>query len=712
MRISRLNSDRFRSCRLGMIAVLLCAGCHGPGLRRVARQTDHPRSLDQLYFEAIGARPNYPENTHTPHEGTVLSDGPTLDGFLTGASAPATEPAAFPQAASTPPTLPPTPGGSNRVTPVEWQQTAAPGIVPAAASSDRAAGSDVRVTEIFEDTDIRQAIQALATQAGASVIIDERVAGITTAFIEDEPFELALRKVLLPLGLISRVHDGQYLIGSADPDSALFPLLAETSEYKPRHMSPQELLPMLPERLQGYVRLVVKRNLMVIEAPPEMAARIIEQLQRVDQPVPQVVLEAIVCVYNPNQEFTFSNELRQALNVDGNEVLNLGTLGLAATGVFSPFGLQNAFNDFARTSMFLRLLAQEGYITIRAAPRVMAKDGEKATISISRETFFALQPSSANLLFRQDVQKVDAGIVLDIVPVIRGNSVTVTIEKAEVSEDVRGTDQNDTLTSQFPLINRRQVSTTVHVQDGQTIVIGGLTQRQTIDRFSKVPYLHRVPWLGKMFERIEQEDESVDVAIFISPKIIRPLVCDESCPVDVGRGFSEEPRTAGPTLIPPSTLPPPMPVSEPPMPSSQPTARPQPAVDSSLPGSLRQRQQLPRHRPNPARPHTGCAHAGRTTGDARTIVHQRQQSARPAGTSAAQVRHAPPGRFITNCCPVVASRSNRSNSRKGITRPPRFDVAAGTPLVLNRLHGRADDHRAASAQVTNRDGIEDSPLPV
>ena len=61
-----------------------------------------------------------------------------------------------------------------------------------------------KVNDYFEETDVRQAIQSLASQAKASVIMDEQVSGITNAVIENEPFEAALRKVLLRLRKSSR----------------------------------------------------------------------------------------------------------------------------------------------------------------------------------------------------------------------------------------------------------------------------------------------------------------------------------------------------------------------------------------------------------------------------------------------------------------------------------------------------------------------------
>jgi type II secretory pathway component GspD/PulD (secretin) len=262
--------------------------------------------------------------------------------------------------------------------------------------------------------------------------------------------------------------------------------------------------------------------MIIVEAPPARLQEIHERLERFDQPVPQVVLEAIVCVISPESGFRSGLDWGHALTLGDRDLLNLGLAGLTFGGSVTPLGLQNYFNDFAVTSAFVRLLAQEGYLTIRAAPRVMAKDGEKAEISIGRESFFSTQPAlNAQFLFRQDIERVEAGIELNITPVIRGDNITVTIEKAEVSEDIRAKDLNPQINNNpFPLINRRRVSTTVNVQDGKTIVIGGLVTRQTVDRVSRVPVLGHCPGIGRMFEIVEKEEKDVEVVIFISPRLV------------------------------------------------------------------------------------------------------------------------------------------------------------------------------------------------
>jgi type II secretory pathway component GspD/PulD (secretin) len=406
-----------------------------------------------------------------------------------------------------------------------------PSRPPAARLASFTADPGPRVNEIFEETDVRQAVQALAIQANVSVVLDEQVSGLTSAVIEDEPFESALRKVLLPLGCVYRQHKGQYLIGVEDPQSSLFPLIAQRCDYAPQHLSPDELTSLLPDRFKKFLRVVDKRNRIVIEAPADTAEQILQELMRVDQPVPQVVLEVLVCVMSPEFRKRFGFDLEHGVQLDGGGLQSLKIHDLAFSGTIGPAAYGDLFSDFAVTSHFLQCLEQEGYVNIRATPRVMAKDGEKAEISIGRESYFSIQPLDVEFFYRQEIEKVESGITLEILPVIRGDNVTVTIERAEVSEDVRGYGSGAELASPYPLINRRKVTTTVHVKDGQTIVIGGLNQTQLVDRVDKVPFLGDIPGLRWLFRRIEKQEQETEVMIFISPRIVRASDAVDAGPI-------------------------------------------------------------------------------------------------------------------------------------------------------------------------------------
>lgn len=394
---------------------------------------------------------------------------------------------------------------------------------PAALTSAKSAAGATLVSEFFEDTDLVEALQVLAQQAEVPLVIGEQVGGRTSAYIEDRPFEEALRQLLLPLGYVYRYRNGAYYIGALDTESNLFRYIATEQAYRPTHLGADELKEMLPNDLKRFVRVSDRRHMVRVEAPEDIASDILRRLHEYDQPVPQVVLEALVCVISPNTSSQFGMDSAHTVAENGSDLLNVGLDGLLLGGTVSPYGVRNALSDFAQTSAFVRLLAQEGYLAIRAAPRVMGRDGEKAQISIARENYFAVQPTSSDttdIFVRQEIQQVESGIALELTPTIRGDRITIQIDKAEVSEDVQFGGPTSVVNNPYPQINRRTVSTTVEVRDGQTIVIGGLVQKQTVDRVTQVPLLCKLPGLGKVFTTVERQDEEAEIVVFISPRLV------------------------------------------------------------------------------------------------------------------------------------------------------------------------------------------------
>lgn len=389
-----------------------------------------------------------------------------------------------------------------------------------------------RITEEFVETDVREALLILAEEAEIDLVMDENVAGVVNTQINDLPIDLAIEKVLMPLGLVSARQGNRIVVAPPDPASPLFSYVAETTEYRPMHLDAATLMTTVPKSLEQFVNSIQGNNLILIEAPRNIRQQILDRFVSIDQPVPQVVLEAIICVVSPDSGFQLGLDWQHAVELNGRTALKLGAQGLALSGAVSQPGLNSVFSDFATTSAFVKLLNENGYVTIRASPHVMAKDGQKANISINRETFFSTQLNQSGttsdngaFFFQNNIQKVLSGIELDITPHIRGDVVTIEIEKAEVSEDIRSANTELAL-NPYPIINRRSVSTTVHVKDGKTIVIGGLVQQETIDRVNHVPGLSRIPLLGYLFKSKQRQTREADVVIFISPRIVKPCLTD------------------------------------------------------------------------------------------------------------------------------------------------------------------------------------------
>ncbi len=384
------------------------------------------------------------------------------------------------------------------------------------------------VSEEFVDTDLREALITLAEKGDVDLVMDDKVNGVVSTKIDNLTLDQAFEKVLMPLGLYCTWRDNQVVVAPADPASPLFPYVATTVDYRAKHVDVKTLMTTVPLNMTQYVKALDGTNQIMIEAPEALSRRIEQRFAIVDQPVPQVVLEAIICVVSPDTAFQLGLDWQHAVELNGDTAFKLGATGLAMSASASPPGVDAVFSDFATTSAFVKMLSENGYLTIRASPHVMAKSGEKANISINRETFFSVSPQSSSsnstnsIFFQQNIQKVDAGITLEITPTIRDDLVTIKIDRAEVSEDVRQANSEAAL-NPYPIINRRSVSTTVHVKDGKTIVIGGLVQRETVDRVNEVPGLSKIPLMGYLFKSKQRQTREADVIIFISPRIIQPI---------------------------------------------------------------------------------------------------------------------------------------------------------------------------------------------
>jgi type IV pilus assembly protein PilQ len=366
--------------------------------------------------------------------------------------------------------------------------------------------------EDFIEMDVREALLALAENAKVDLVVGDKVSGVVNARIENLTFDAALEKVLLPLGFHFARNGEQYVVATPDPADPLFSFIAKRIEYKPQHLEAATLMETVPTNMAKYAKVIASANLILVEAPNRIADQIVERFASIDQPVPQVILEAIICVVSPDSGFQFGLDWQHAVELNGENALRIGAQGLALNSSYSRAGANAIFSDFASTSTFVKLLNENGYLTIRASPHVMAKDGKQATIG---------NDDNSSFFFQQEIQKVESGITLDFTPHIRGDVVTLDIEKAEVSEDIRNANTELAL-NPFPIINRRSVSTTVHVKDGKTIVIGGLVQRETVDRINRIPGFSKIPLMGYLFETTQRQTRDAEIVIFISPRIVTP----------------------------------------------------------------------------------------------------------------------------------------------------------------------------------------------
>lgn len=173
------------------------------------------------------------------------------------------------------------------------------------------------------------------------------------------------------------------------------------------------------------------------------------------------------------------------------------------------------FSDGESWAGLLKVLATDSESNVLSTPSLTTLDNEEATISIGQEipVITGSQLGTGNANPFQSVDRLDVGIKLKITPQINeGNAVVLEIEQ-EVS-GIAGNTAVDIIT------NKRQINTTVLVNSGQTIVLGGLIDNDIQESEQKIPLLGDIPWLGRLFSSTTTSKRKTNLMVFIRPTII------------------------------------------------------------------------------------------------------------------------------------------------------------------------------------------------
>ena len=192
-----------------------------------------------------------------------------------------------------------------------------------------------------------------------------------------------------------------------------------------------------------------------------------------------------------------------------------GTLD-TRSGTISYSNLGELPNDFEAR---LRVLETEHRARVRAAPRMAVINGHQADIFIGTRRFIKV----LLITFGQSTEKVqgiDVGVKLRVTP-LTGGGGEITLKIDDKGTEVSNISEVDPQTG-LPVLSTRQAGTTVRVKDHETVMIGGLSQRQTEDRITKIPVLGDLPLIGGLFRSRNRSTVNSDLVVFITPHILTP----------------------------------------------------------------------------------------------------------------------------------------------------------------------------------------------
>jgi type II secretory pathway component GspD/PulD (secretin) len=295
-----------------------------------------------------------------------------------------------------------------------------------------------------------------------------------------------------------------------------------------RYTRAQAASGLLPTFLYSYLHVNDSQNAVVVTAPQQMLDKIDRDLKAVDVAPPQILIEAIAC------EFTDNKDLEKVLQAFRGDVTGktgvvdpiTGLAGLPVyTGVLDTGTGELAYsnvgelpNDFEG-----RLLALETAqkARVRAMPRMAVMNGQSADIFIGVRRFIQVEQITYGQV-TEKIQGVDVGVKLQVTPLTGGGGeITLRINPGGSGLEVSNISELDPRTG-LPVLSTRQAGTTVRVKDGETVAFGGLTQKQTEDRVTKIPLLGDLPLIGGLFRSHNRSTVDSQLMVFITPHILTP----------------------------------------------------------------------------------------------------------------------------------------------------------------------------------------------
>lgn len=230
----------------------------------------------------------------------------------------------------------------------------------------------------------------------------------------------------------------------------------------------------------------------------------------------------------------------------------LGGAGAAtsAAGVANKVIAQNLGSDLTNRfqlgvtgmdfTVILNWLATQGKVNFVSRPTVSTLNNQRALIQIGRqEVFFqvsnivgtALTPGQAFSI----PQTVFVGLSLSVTPHI-GDDGVITMIILPTESSVDGTVPNPVISTEgsnqaqsgatVPILSVREAQAVVRVRAGDTIILGGMMQERKTQSIQKVPFFGDIPYVGKLFQRIDEKTEKTELVIFLTPRIIDDQVFD------------------------------------------------------------------------------------------------------------------------------------------------------------------------------------------
>lgn len=427
---------------------------------------------------------------------------------------------------------------------------------------DRFTYTGERLSLNFQDIEVRSVLQLIADFTDLNVVVSDSVSGNITLRLRNVPWDQALDIVLRSRGLDMREAGNVIYVAPSEEIAA-----REKLEFE-NQQAVEELAPLRAEFIQvnyaraedvagiirserntfmserGSLTVDSRTNTLLVQDTEAKLNDIRRLVDRLDVPVQQVLIETRIVIASDD----FAKDLGARFGVTGRGQTGNTTTGvggnLSATdsivgttadfpagrpslanrlNVSMPVGVANQ-GQFAlsilRPDVLLDLeisaLQVEGRGEIISSPRVITANGQTARIQQGERIPYQEATSSGATA----VQFIEAVLATEVTPQITPNGNIIL--NIKVNKDNPGT----LVVQGTPSIETREVETQVFVRNGETVVLGGVYEIDSLETLEKVPFFGDLPGIRHLFRRTGSSTRKAELLIFVTPKVVDENVLD------------------------------------------------------------------------------------------------------------------------------------------------------------------------------------------
>lgn len=283
-------------------------------------------------------------------------------------------------------------------------------------------------------------------------------------------------------------------------------------------------------------------NSLVIVATPREYDVILPIIKQLDIMPLQVLIDATIVSVKLTDNLKYGIEwyLRQGNTAVGSGLsgVKLGDITTAAAAAFATGGLSLVQNS-GSVQALLSAQADIGNVNVISSPSLMVLNNQDAKINIGDQVPIQTSTSSLpiaggtttatpSIALGSSIQYKDTGVTLEVTPRVNANGMVIMEIKQVVSTPV----VTSTGVSTSPTIQKKEIESSIAVNDGETIVLGGLIDDNNTENKSGIPFLHDLPWIGSLFGNTTFTRTKNELVVLITPRVVKSkqdsrLISDE-----------------------------------------------------------------------------------------------------------------------------------------------------------------------------------------